>query len=276
MSKSPYEVLGVSESATPDEIKKAYRKKARENHPDLNPNDPDAAKRMNEINEAYDRITNPEKYARRGSAGGSSGYGSAGGAGGSASAGGYRGPNGSSGGSSGYGYGGSGQDGYTTSGPSGNPYDWVGGFGFDFEEIFGGMGGTGGPIHPEPSASDNAEVRAAISNINAGQYKQAAGILMNIPSSGRNARWYYLCAVANHGAGNTMLALDQIKRAVQMDPGNQDYARAARQFQQGSRTYEQTGQERGFTVTGVGVGELCCGLMCMQSLCLSSGPMLWC
>ena len=81
MTDNPYAVLGVSENASPDEVKKAYRKKARENHPDLNPGDPAAAERMNKINEAYDRIMNPEKYAardRRASAAG--GYGGAGGA----------------------------------------------------------------------------------------------------------------------------------------------------------------------------------------------------
>ena len=81
MTDNPYAVLGRERNASPDEVKKAYRKKARENHPDLNPGDPAAAERMNKINEAYDRIMNPEKYAardRRASAAG--GYGGAGGA----------------------------------------------------------------------------------------------------------------------------------------------------------------------------------------------------
>ena len=65
MVTDPRKVLGVSETASQDEIKRAYRRKAKECHPDLHPNDPDAAKKMNELNEAYDMLMNPEKYANR-------------------------------------------------------------------------------------------------------------------------------------------------------------------------------------------------------------------
>lgn len=54
--KDPYEVLGVSRSATEEEITKAYRKLAKKYHPDLNPNDSGAQKKMAEINVAYEEI----------------------------------------------------------------------------------------------------------------------------------------------------------------------------------------------------------------------------
>ena len=58
----PYEVLGVDRNASDDEIKRAYRRLARQYHPDANPDDPVAAKKMQEINAAYDQIKKPEKY----------------------------------------------------------------------------------------------------------------------------------------------------------------------------------------------------------------------
>ncbi len=58
MNKDPYSVLGVSPGASDEEIKKAYRELTKKYHPDLNPNDPTAAQKMNEVNAAYDKIKN--------------------------------------------------------------------------------------------------------------------------------------------------------------------------------------------------------------------------
>ena len=56
-----YKTLGLSKNASADEIKKAYRKLARKLHPDLNPNDKDAHKKFQQINEANEVLSDPEK-----------------------------------------------------------------------------------------------------------------------------------------------------------------------------------------------------------------------
>src|SRR5205814_8161200 len=56
-----YKVLGLDKNATQDDIKKAYRKLARKHHPDLNPNDKEAHKRFQQINEANEVLSDPEK-----------------------------------------------------------------------------------------------------------------------------------------------------------------------------------------------------------------------
>ena len=59
-----YEVLGVSRGASEAEIKKAYRKLAKENHPDLHPGDKEAEARFKEVNEAYEVLSDADKKAR--------------------------------------------------------------------------------------------------------------------------------------------------------------------------------------------------------------------
>ena len=56
-----YKILGLNKSAKPSDIKKAYRKLARKYHPDVNPNDKEAEKRFQEINEANEVLSDPEK-----------------------------------------------------------------------------------------------------------------------------------------------------------------------------------------------------------------------
>ena len=218
MIEDPYKVLGVSPGASQDEIKKAYRQMAKKYHPDLHPDDPDANKKMNDINTAYDMLLNPDKhrYERAQQSASRSSYSSYGG-------------------SQQYG---SSYDRQYRSSYDGN-YGWTGDFGFDWEDIFG-FGAepfqSAGSSRPQAEASDSAEIRSAVSAINSGNYREAILILTKIPSTMRDARWYYLSGLANHGMGNSPRDVDMMQRAVQLDPNNRLYHSLLQQYRNGSRT----------------------------------------
>ena len=70
--RDPYHVLGVDEAATDAEVRAAYRRAARSNHPDMNPHDPLAGERMRIVQQAYEILGDPTRraaYRRPGSSG---------------------------------------------------------------------------------------------------------------------------------------------------------------------------------------------------------------
>lgn len=184
----PYKVLGVSPDASDEEIKRAYRRLAKKYHPDLNPGDAEAAKKMQQVNAAYEQIKNPEK------ANPSAGYG-----------GGY------------------------------------GGYGYD---PFGGYGQQ--RTYTNTQTGDQYQ-QAAYQYIRFGRYQEALNTLNN--ATERNARWYYLSALANDGLGNQVTALEHIRRAASMDPDNYEYMSALERIEHGGSAYRsQAGNFRGFTM----------------------------
>ena len=132
-----YETLGVSRTATQDEIRKAYKKLAREYHPDNRPDDPQAEQKFKEIQEANSVLSDPEKraqYDRFGSAFQNAGAG---------------GP----------------QFHWSTSGPGGAvDLDDILGGGFDLGSLFGGLGGGGRArqARPRPQAGQDVEMEIEI------------------------------------------------------------------------------------------------------------------
>ncbi len=121
-----YEVLGVDKNASEDEIKKAYRKKAKQYHPDLNPGDKEAENKFKEVNEAYEVLSDSQKKARYdqfGHAGVDPNYGAGGGG-----------------------------------------YGQAGGFDFDLGDLFGSFFGGGRQSNPNgPRRGEDIQTKVTIS-----------------------------------------------------------------------------------------------------------------
>ena len=130
MAKDYYSVLEVSRTATPEEIKKAYRKLAMKWHPDKNPGDKKAEEKFKELSEAYEALSDPQKrdmYDQYGFTGSQQGRGGPGGFG-----------QGGFGGAAG----GFGQGGFNRGGPGGENFQDM--FGDIFGDIFGPAAGRRG------------------------------------------------------------------------------------------------------------------------------------
>ena len=219
MVDDPYKVLGLPRNASDEDVKRAYRTLAKKYHPDLNPGDQEAARKMKEVNEAYDQIKNPEKYARQPGSGGS--------------------PYGNS---------------------YGNPY---GGYGY------------GGYQERQYQSSGDQYQTSAEQYIRFHRWSEALNALQN--SLNRNARWYYLSALANDGLGNQVTALEHMRKAVSMEPDNQEYLWALNRLENGGSAYrQQAGNFGGFTFGGSPCGSLCICYLMQLFCCGGHVPFFFC
>lgn len=241
MVTDPYSVLGVSRDASQEEIKKAYRKKAKEYHPDLHPNDPSATEKMNEINEAYDMLSNPEKYRQREREQAGTGYGNR-------SYGEYQQRNP-----------------YNTGTDRG--YGSQGGYwGYGFDDMFGFGERTQTPQKPSRQPGDSEEIKQAVDFISMGRYEQAVSSLNMVVSRQRDARWHYLNALANYGLGNQIRASEEIQKAMQMEPANQTYTQAYNSMRQNGNNYQTAGED--FRKAAEEMDRYCMSLCMMHFFCM--------
>ena len=123
------------------------------------------------------------------------------------------------------------------------------------------------------SQSGDQYQQAAYNYIRFRRYQEALNALSN--STERNARWYYLSALANDGLGNQVTALEHIRRAVSMEPDNQEYIDALNRIEHGGAAYrQQAGNFRGFEMRSNPCMNLC---LCYLAQLLCCGrPVIWC
>ena len=212
MTEDPYKILGVSPDASDEEIKKAYRRLAKKYHPDFNPGDQEAARKMQQVNAAYEQIKNPQKAPPGGYGGG---------------------------------------------------YDPFGGYrqGYGGQQSYGSQG------------ADQYQ-QAAAQYIRFGRFQEAINTLNSCQD--KDARWYYLSALANDGLGNQVTALEHIRRAVSMEPNNMEYMAALNRMEHGGAAYrQQTGNYRGFSMGADPCTSLCMCYLC-QMFCCGGRPFFFC
>lgn len=233
---NPYDVLGVSENATDEEIKKAYRTLSRKYHPDANINNPNkeqAEETFKQIQQAYNQIMKQREQGYT-----SSSY--------------------------------SQQNGQAGQYQSHSGYDDFGGF-WGFGPFgFGGFSGSYSGSNQNGRASDFREndettvhLRAAANYINNGLYAEALNVLESI--NDRDGRWFYYSAQAQAGLGNQATAMEYARMAVELDPDNMQYQILYQSMASGGNWY--TSRQDAYQRPTAGMGSFCIRLLFLNLCC---------
>ncbi len=157
---------------------------------------------------------------------------------------------------------------------------------------YGGYGGGG------QYSEEDQHMMAAMNYIRARRYNEAINVLNSMEN--RDARWYYFSSYANLGLGNNVVAQDYAKKAVEMEPNNQEYVQYYNQLQRGGTAspfggfggyggfggspfgggygggyggYGGYGRYGGYGdgYDSCGTGNMCCDLWCADTLCECMG-----
>ena len=146
-----------------------------------------------------------------------------------------------------YGYNGAGAQSSYTGQNYYNPWGWYTGQSYGYQQ--------------ENRQTERNEYTAARTYIRSGMYKEAVTALSGVPTSERDGKWYYLHAMANFYMGNRVAALDSAQKAVNIDPGNEEYRNLLDIVQSGRTAYRSYSNDYGSRVSVGGNGSFCLTVM---------------
>ena len=132
------------------------------------------------------------------------------------------------------------------------------------ESWYGGFGGGYQSGYQTQDDQRSMEMRAAANYINAAHYQEALNVLNRITE--RNGEWYYYHAIASAGAGQEATAMEDARKAMELEPNNPQYQRLYQQLQYGGQWYRDMGNGYGYEQNGSG-SNCCCQCLCLNMLC---------
>ena len=139
----------------------------------------------------------------------------------------------------------------------GTGYGNYGGYNYG---VFGGFSGQ-----TDSGYQDEESIRrqAAANYIQSGHYREAMNVLQSLQQ--KNGQWYYLSAMANVGLGNDIIALEQARQAMEMEPENIQYVTLVRRLETGNIWYEDI--HHSYDTPGEADGGFCMKLCLTYALC---------